>query len=99
MPLCSERTYQLDERDFSSVSLGKDYMGAPALNLCFSDSGRSKFERLVSRNVGRFVVFLGRGKLLMAAKIMSADVPVCATIEGNVSAEDVSNLQRAINRQ
>src|SRR5467141_4888997 len=87
-PVCAERTFQLDERDFSSASLGKDNIGAPALNLCFSGSGRGKFERLVSGNVGRWIVFTSHGKLLMAAKIMSADVPACAMVQGHVSAED-----------
>ena len=97
MPLCAEPTSQLDERDFSSASLGKDNIGAPALNLCFSGSGRDKFERLVFRNVGRWVVFTTHGKLLMAAKIMSADVPACAMVQGHVDAEDASALQRVIN--
>jgi preprotein translocase subunit SecD len=97
MPLCAERTSQLDERDFSSASLGNDNIGAPALNLCFSRSGRDKFERLVSSNVGRWIVFTTHGKLLMGAKIMSADVPNCAMVQGHVNAEDASALQRVIN--
>jgi preprotein translocase subunit SecD len=99
MPLCAERTFQLDERDFRSASLGKDNIRAPAVNLCFSQGGRAKFERLVSSNVGRWIVFTSNGKLLMAAKIMSAEVPECATVEGHVSAQDASALQRAINGQ
>src|SRR5687768_451380 len=47
MPLCAERTYHLDERDFSTAALAKNDIGAPVVSLCFSASGRSKFERLV----------------------------------------------------
>lgn len=96
MPLCAEPTISLDERDFSTASVVKDHIGAPAVNLCFSASGRAKFEGLISDNVGRWVLFLNRGKLLMAAKITSTDVAECATIEGFVDANDAAALQSAI---
>jgi hypothetical protein len=39
MPLCAERTYEVDDRDFSKATLTKDDLGEPAVSLCFSGSG------------------------------------------------------------
>ena len=96
-PLCAETKYGLDERDFSSASFGKDGIGAPVLDLCFRPSGRTKFQRFVSPNVGRWIVFLHHGKLLMAAKVMSAEVPDCVRVEGFVDPSHAAALQAAIN--
>ncbi|MGZ4778372.1 MAG: hypothetical protein ACXV5L_04200 [Thermoanaerobaculia bacterium] len=99
MPLCAERAYFLDERAFTSASMVKDRIGAPALNLCFSDVGRNNFQRVISANRGRWVVFLTHGKLLMAAIITATEPIECATVEGSVNSEELSELQRSINQR
>ena len=95
-PLYAEPTPVLDERDFTSVSFGRDRLGLPTLSLCFAPEGRDEYTRVVARNVKRRLVFLVRGKLLFAPQIASADVPACATIQGDVSAEDAAALRAAI---
>ncbi len=95
-PLCAERAYRLDERDFTTASMGTDSIGAPAVNLCFNATGRAKFQRLVLENVGRWIVFIHKGKLLLATRIQSSDVAECAMIEGFVEPSDAVALQLAI---
>lgn len=99
MPLCAERAYFADDRDFSSVSLTSDRIGAPAINLCFSQDGREKFARTIAASRGRWVVFLSNRKLLMVTKISSSETPECAMIEGAVSSEQAAALQAAINHK
>ena len=96
MPLYMERDSKLDDRDFQSAAVGRDQIGAPMISLCFSPTGRDKFERLVNQNVTRWVIFLHEGKVLMAAKIMSGNTPECASIQGFVTAADAEAIQRAI---
>jgi hypothetical protein len=42
-PPYAEPTPVLDERDFKSVSVGRDDLGLPQISLCFAAQGRDKF--------------------------------------------------------
>jgi preprotein translocase subunit SecD len=94
-PLYAEPTPVLDERDFRSVSFG-DTTDEPTITLCFTSAGRDKFTRVVEHNIKRRLVFLVRGRLLLAPVIDSATVRECTTIQGYVSPSDADALRRAI---
>jgi preprotein translocase subunit SecD len=95
-PLYAEAAPVLDDRDFNSASFSTDDSGLPVVRLCFAPGGRNKFTHVVERNVHRRLVFLVRGKLLLAPVIDSGVVQECESISGWVSADDAAALKRAI---
>jgi preprotein translocase subunit SecD len=90
----------LDDRDFVSVRAATDRFGQPALELCLSPGGKEKFQRAAAENVGRRLIFLVQGNLVMSPQIGPPGTPLeCVTVEGQVTSADADVLSRAIGRR
>jgi hypothetical protein len=88
----------LDDRDVLSVRMETDRFGEPAMELCFTPKGKERFQKASTENVGRRLVFLVQGKLVMAPQIESEASQQCVTVEGYVTAEDAAVLSKVIRR-
>ncbi len=85
----------LDARDLSKVDfLEKD--GAPAIKLTFTSSGASKFRRLTTASLKQRLVFLIRGRVVMAPFVEAVDRSSFTWIEGDVTAADAELLREVI---
>ena len=87
---------ELTEEHLGKIAIGRGRTGDRILMLTFTDEGAATLARVTAANVGKRMVFIVAGRVVMAPVLQSQIANGAAVIEGSFTEEEAERLAKAL---